>query len=128
VTLGGSQTRFYTSQNGGFSSGDIDVYVITVPASAPAGAYYRFAGAEYGDQPSSRIAAVSASPCDLSAGMGIGGFVDGNTITIYARIGQSDGYYPGLSPGGTYYFNVANSTSATCGSSCNMYFDFVRAQ
>ena len=60
-----------------FASGDIDVYVITVPTNAPAGAYYRFAGAEYGDQPSSRIAAVSASPCDLSAGMGVGGSVDG---------------------------------------------------
>jgi hypothetical protein len=107
------------------------VFRVTVPSSTRDGTYYRFSGAEYGDQPHQRTAALSASPCDFSKSLGALAFQDATpTITLYARIGASDGYYPGISPGGTYYLNVQNSSygQSTCssGESCNMYIDFIK--
>jgi hypothetical protein len=45
------------------------------------------------------------------------------SATFYAKIGQGDGYFPGLSAPGTYYLNVKNNTA--CTTSCDVYFDFL---
>jgi len=57
--------------------------------------------------------------------------VEGSTdVTLYARVGGTDGYYPGIVQGGVYYLNIENAAwgSSTCGvgESCNMYIDFVK--
>ncbi len=41
------------------------------------------------------------------------------------RVGSGDGYYPGLTPGATYYLSVKNLTCAA-GSNCNMYMDLYK--
>lgn len=128
VTLASGAQRLTTS---GFTNNTAVVFRITVPSDAPLGAYYRFSGAEFGDQPHHRTAVLSLGSCDFSNSLNAASFQDGTpTITMYAHIGQSDGYYPGLTPGGTYYLNLQNwsygRSTAGIGESCNMYVDFIK--
>lgn len=127
-----SGTRLITQSFGGFGSNEITVYRITVPATATVGQYWNLAGAEWGDPPTTRTAALSANACDLSAPLSaMASYMESNSVNFYFRVGSGDGYYPGVQPGQTVYLNVVNwasSFGSTCspGAQCNMFMDIYK--
>jgi len=115
-----------TSNNGGFTAGDIVVARFTTPASTAAGIYAQVKSAEWGDQQHNRIASLSATPCDFSNPNPLGRLATTTIATTspaftYA-VGGSSSYYAILKPSTTYYFNIKN---VDCGASesCNMFIE-----
>lgn len=98
---------------------------IGVPGTASAGAFGSLQVAEYGGPPTYREATLSRTACDFRPvdATGINGplaYATGNTASLPFLIGASTPNYPGLAPGGVYYFNVRNylagSSTITCAS------------
>ena len=104
------------------------MFRITVPANAAiSNAYGRFSGIYMANaaQPK-REAALAMQPCDFSSSLAVGAYTpSSNTVYMPFRVGSGDGYYPGLTPGATYYLSVKNLTCAA-GSNCNMYMDLYK--
>ena len=129
--------RLFTSSAGGFGPNDaLVVRFTTGPNTNPwtsgstSGKKGGIGGAEYGSQPSFRVATLSASPCDFGNGMFPPGtqVLNQNTIGLSYSVGGNHiaGYYAVLQPSTTYYFNVKNSPASTCSGdgNCNMFIDF----
>lgn len=92
----------------------------------------RIAGAEYNSSPSSRLARLSATPCDFSTGTPAGVNIGPtNSVTAQFAISPGSGYnfYGILNPNTTYYLNVKNSSNdVTCAGSgiCDLFFDLIK--
>jgi hypothetical protein len=118
--------RVLTSNNGGFTAGEIVVARFTTPASTAAGIYAQIKSAEWGDQQHNRIASLSDTPCAFPIPNGLGRLATTSIATTspaftYA-VGGSSSYYAILKPSTTYYFNIKN---VDCGAneSCNMFIE-----
>jgi hypothetical protein len=110
-----------------FTGSDVTVFRVTVPSGAPVGnSYGKFSGIYSTSQQPLRTGALSTQPCDFSTSLAPGAYVKSST-TIYIpyRVGSGDGYYPGLTPGATYYLSVKNLNCAV-GSNCNMWMDLYK--
>lgn len=90
----------------------------------------RIAGAEYNSAPSTRIARLSATPCDFSTQPAAGANIEGNSITAVFAIAPGSGfnYYPILQTNTTYYLNVKNAPDPTCAGTgvCDMFWDLIK--
>ena len=120
-----SPARVYS---GPMSPTDLVVVTFTTGnTSNPDNNLPRIVGAEYQSPPSTRIAVLSATPCDFSAQSFAGATTSGSTVTIPFTVSNPNnyGYYPILNKNTTYYFNVKNALPASCESTgaCDMAFD-----
>lgn len=118
--------RVLTSQNGGFTAGEIVVGRFTTPASTAAGIYAQIKSAEWGDQQHNRIASLSATPCDFPNPNGLGRLATTTIATTSPAftysVGGSSSYYAILKPSTTYYFNIKN-VDCLSNQSCNMFIE-----
>ena len=118
--------RVLTSQNGGFTAGEIVVGRFTTPASTAAGIYAQIKSAEWGDQQHNRIASLSATPCDFPNPNGLGRLATttiGTTSPAFTyAVGGASSYYAILKPSTTYYFNIKN-VDCRLNESCNMFIE-----
>jgi hypothetical protein len=124
-------TRQYTASHGGFGPADIMVVRFKTGSVSSGLSLPRIAAAEYQSSPSSRIAAISDTPCSFSPLQGsLGSYGEGNTVTMVFATGTGTGfgYYPALELNKTYYVNVKNSSNSTCQISgdCNLFIDFIK--
>ncbi len=98
---------------------------IGVPGTAPDAAFGSLQVAEFGGPPTYREATLSRTACDFRPidTTGLNGplaYAFGNSASLAFIIGASTPSYPGLAPGGVYYFNIRNylsgSSTITCAS------------
>jgi hypothetical protein len=121
--------RMYTSSVSGFGPNDIVVVAFTTGSVAsPNNSLPRLVAAEYQSPPSTRIANLSATPCDFGAQLTQGATTSGTTVTVPFTVANSNnyGYYPILNTNTTYYLNIKNAPSSSCTSSggdCDMAID-----
>jgi hypothetical protein len=111
---------------GGFGPDDIVVVQFTT-GNFPSGSnLLSIAGAEYGDPPTNRIAAMSDKPCDF-VGLPFFGAKTGpsTSVTVPFTIDNPNNYgtYPILHVNTTYYLNVRMPADSGCAGSCNMLFN-----
>lgn len=109
--------RMYTAQNGGFGQNDALVVTFTTGSATSAqNSLPRVVAAEYQSSPSTRIAVLSATPCDWSAQDTQGATTSGTTVTIPFTVNNSFNYayYPILKLNTTYYLNLKNAPSSSC--------------
>lgn len=121
-------TRLYTSQNGNFGPNDALVVTFTTGNGTSAqNSLPRIVVAEYQSSPSTRIAVLSATPCDWSAQDTQGATTSGTTVTIPFTVNNSFNYayYPILKLNTTYYLNLKNAPSSSCTASgaCDVAVD-----
>jgi hypothetical protein len=71
---------------------------------------------EYQSSPSSRIATLSALPCDWSTQSAPGANLHNNTINAVFAVGSGSGFgfYPVLNTNTTYYLNIKNDPGSSC--------------
>lgn len=122
-----------------FGPSDAVVVVFTTGSvSTPNNNLGHIGGAEWGTNPSTRLAALSPKPCDWSNQNwpqhlpGIpadypGASSSGNSVNVPFAVGSGAnfGFYPILELNTTYYFNIKNDASAGCAvqGSCDMFLD-----
>ena len=125
---GSAAPRLTTS---GFGNGAIVVARFTTPANTAAGVFATIAAGEWGDQPTSRTASLSTTPCDFPAPNPLGKYATLNagqqTPSVVYAVGGTSRVYAILQPSTTYYFNVTNLNalgSPSCtSSSCNIFVE-----
>lgn len=123
-----SPLRLYTDH---FGANDAVVVRFTTGNVSSVGSLPRVAGAEFNSPPSSRIAKLSALPCDFGNQAAAGANIEGNSVTAIFAIGTGSGfgYYPVLSTNTTYYLNVRNSANSSCAGTgeCSMFWDLIKS-
>jgi hypothetical protein len=124
---GSAAPRLTTS---GFGNGAIVVARFTTPANTAPGVYAAIAAGEWGDQPTSRTAALSTTPCDFPSPNPLGKYATLNagqqTPSVVYAVGGTSRVYAILQPSTTYYFNIKNEAfgGPSCMSStCNMFVE-----
>jgi len=123
-------TRLYTASFNNMHYDDAVVVRFTTGNVETTNSLPRIAGAEYQSQPSARVAALSATPCDFDPQQTVGAYGQSVSVTMVFAIspGTGFGYYPVLQKNTTYYLNIKNAPNATCASNnvCDMFVDLVK--
>jgi FG-GAP-like repeat len=84
------------------------------------------AGAEWQSVASNRAGALSTIPCDFDGGLSAGAVTSGTVPAVFFSVGPNgSGYFPGLEPNTTYYFNIRQTPGSDCTASgtCDMFFE-----
>ena len=119
-----SPVRLYANP---FTQSDIIVLRFTTGNIASSNSLPHTTVVEYGGPPTSRMAVLSATPCDLGAQPAPGAVSVGNTNTNLWAIspGSGFGFYSVLAKNTTYYVNIVNSPGA-CAASCPVSADLLK--
>lgn len=126
----GSDQRLFTSTEGAFGPNDAVVVEFT-PGSIPTpnNNLARISAGEYGTNPSTRIATLSATPCDWSAQSTYGASSSGTSVTVPFTVANPNnyGYYPILNSNTAYFFNIKNDANSGCTASgaCDIFVELV---
>ncbi len=117
-----------TRQFASMGPNDIVIVQFTTGNVATTGSLVRIAAGEYNSPPSSRIAALSATPCDFVGLPNSAGEGNSPTFSFAISPGSGFGFYPAVAKNTTYYMNVKNSLNSTCRASgvCNMFSDLLK--
>jgi hypothetical protein len=78
---------------------------------------------EYGSAPATRLAVLSATPCEFGTGLAKYAVKMGQTPNVRFYVGTAPLNYPQLAPNTTYYFNVKTTGGCSDGTSCQMLIE-----